>query len=127
LGDIFQKDPSRSNRPKHALKGGPEPAVVLGTFALPGRTPRLAGESGGDPIDAALEGTEVSVFKAAAPNRSRLHGLLLHACQEDGRGEGVPLTTAQKTRSSEGTGEAHFQPSDSAEERENSRSGISHT
>jgi hypothetical protein len=111
-GDVLDEDKSRVNCADDTYDLGPEPAVVVRPPPGPGRTGRLAGETGRDEIHAAapraaVEGREI------VPDRSAIQGLVFHPRHEAGRGEGFPLDIAHSSVGvSESEVESEFQSSD---------------
>jgi len=109
--DVLQRDDSRSHLANHAGDGGPEPTgIVLGS-ALPGVADWLAREARRDEIHnatprLAIEGREI------IPDRSAIHGRVLHPRHENGRGESVPLNETHATGPGDGELDSKLKSSD---------------
>ena len=69
-GDVFEKDPFRAAFPDDPGDVGPAVAGIVGTAALSGRAEGLAGISGKDGIECALEGPGVEAAQVG-PDRGR--------------------------------------------------------
>jgi hypothetical protein len=104
------------------------PASRIGIpFPFTGEAVRLAWEPSAENIHHSKKGSRVESSKVAAPNRMRLHGLIFHPRQLNGRGVGFPLNTTRNSGVMEDKLDSGFEHSDSAAKAEDNWLGINHT
>lgn len=90
VADVFEEDVARPTLRDDAGDLGPEPSWVTLPKSLPGGGHGWAGVTSCDETNP-RKWSGIELLQVAAPNRRRIHGLVFHPRQEQGRGEGVPL------------------------------------
>ena len=89
-GDVFEKDPFGGALPDDAGNLGPEVPGVVGTTTLSGRAEGLAGISGEDDVEGALEGPCIEAAQIVPDwGRGEISGAL--GRDEDASGIALPL------------------------------------
>ena len=109
-GDVFEKDPFGAAFADDTGDVGPEVAGIVGPAALTGRAEGLAGISGEDGIEGALEGPGIEAAQVCA-DRGRCEVPCALGSDEDGAGPVLPFDEGAGVIAGLGKHEAHIQAS----------------